>query len=151
MEERAVGTGKSPVSRRFIAQTATALAELLARPLNEVDLVALIVDGVHFGEHTCLVALRIDITGVKHPLAIDTVSAIGSGTGRSKSTGGERTSGVQRVLESYIRVEREPEGTAAGQGDHERRMGLGAAAITLILEQEPKLKWTSQNNPGYDL
>ena len=28
------------------------------------------VDGVHFGEQTCLVALGIDITGVKHPLAI---------------------------------------------------------------------------------
>ena len=28
------------------------------------------VDGVHFGEHSCLVALGIDITGVKHRLAI---------------------------------------------------------------------------------
>ena len=70
VEERCVGTGKSSLCRRFIAQTATALAELLARPLNEVDLVALMVDGVHFGEQTCLVALAIDITGVKHRLAI---------------------------------------------------------------------------------
>ncbi len=58
------GSPRSPVA----SQTATALAELLARPLNEVDLVALMVDGVHFGEQTCLVALGIDITGVKHPL-----------------------------------------------------------------------------------
>jgi len=28
-------------------------------------------DGVHFGEHTCVVALGIDIDGVKHPLAIE--------------------------------------------------------------------------------
>ena len=28
------------------------------------------VDGVHFGEHTCVVALGIDIDGVKHPLAL---------------------------------------------------------------------------------
>ena len=28
------------------------------------------VDGVHFGEQTCLVVLAIDITGVKHRLAI---------------------------------------------------------------------------------
>ena len=35
-----------------------------------MDLVALMVDGVHFGEQTCLVALAIDITGVKHRLAI---------------------------------------------------------------------------------
>jgi len=26
---------------------------------------------VHFGEHTCVVALGIDIDGVKHPLAIE--------------------------------------------------------------------------------
>ena len=84
-------------------------------------------------------------------VTIDTVGAAGSGTGRSKSEGGERTSGGERVLESYIRVERESQGTAAGQGEHEWRMGLEAAAITLILEQEPKLKRTSRNNPGYDL
>ena len=28
-------------------------------------------DGVHFGEHTCVVALGIDIDGVKHPLAVE--------------------------------------------------------------------------------
>ena len=28
------------------------------------------VDGVHFGEHICVVALGIDITGVKHPLSL---------------------------------------------------------------------------------
>ncbi len=75
VEERCVGTGKSSVCCRFIAPTATALAELLARPLNEVDLVAggpgrADGGGVHCGEQTCLVALAIDITGVKHRLAI---------------------------------------------------------------------------------
>ena len=29
------------------------------------------VDGVHFGEHTCAVALGIDIDGTKHPLAVE--------------------------------------------------------------------------------
>jgi transposase-like protein len=28
------------------------------------------VDGVHFGEHTCIVALGIDIDGIKHPLSL---------------------------------------------------------------------------------
>jgi hypothetical protein len=28
------------------------------------------VDGVHFGEHCCVVALGIDIDGVKHPLSL---------------------------------------------------------------------------------
>ena len=51
-------------------QTQTALAELLAADLSGLDLVAFMVDGVHFGEHTCVVALGIDIDGVKHPLAL---------------------------------------------------------------------------------
>jgi hypothetical protein len=37
--------------------THTALAELLAADLSTLDLVCLMVDGVHFGEHTCVVAL----------------------------------------------------------------------------------------------
>jgi putative transposase len=58
------------VSRRFVAQTETALAELLAADLSGLDLVALMVDGVHFGEHTCVVALGIGIDGTKHPLSL---------------------------------------------------------------------------------
>ena len=63
-------TSKSAVSRRFVAMTETALGELLAADLHELDLVALMVDGVHFADHLCIVALGIDINGVKHPLAI---------------------------------------------------------------------------------
>jgi putative transposase len=29
------------------------------------------VDGVHFGEHTCVVALGIGIDGTEHPLAVE--------------------------------------------------------------------------------
>jgi transposase-like protein len=50
--------------------THTALAELLAADLSGLDLVALMIDGVHFGEHTCVVALGIDLDGTKHPLAL---------------------------------------------------------------------------------
>jgi putative transposase len=69
-EKAATSTSKSAVSRRFIAQTETALAELLAADLSSLDLVALMVDGVHFGEHLCVVALGIDIDGAKHPLSL---------------------------------------------------------------------------------
>jgi hypothetical protein len=48
----------------------TALAELLARDLSTLDLVGVMIDGVHFGEHTCVVALGIDIGGTKHPLSL---------------------------------------------------------------------------------
>jgi transposase-like protein len=69
-EQAATATSKSAVSRRFVAATETALAELLAADLSTLDLVALMVDGVHFGEHTCIVAMGIDIDGTKHPLAL---------------------------------------------------------------------------------
>jgi putative transposase len=49
---------------------AAALAELLSADLSELDLVCLMVDGVHFGEHTGVVALGIAIDGTKHPLAL---------------------------------------------------------------------------------
>jgi putative transposase len=68
--QAATGTSKSAVSRRFVAMTHTALAELLAADLSKLDLVCLLVDGVHFGEHTCVVALGIAIDGTKHPLAL---------------------------------------------------------------------------------
>jgi putative transposase len=70
VEQSASGTPKSAVSRRFVAMTQTALAELLTRDLSALDLVCLMVDGVHFGEHTCVVALGIDLDGTKHPLAL---------------------------------------------------------------------------------
>jgi putative transposase len=71
VEESAAATSKSAVSRRFVAATETALEQLLARRLDDLDLVVLMIDGVHFGEHTCVVALGIDINGTKHPLAVE--------------------------------------------------------------------------------
>jgi transposase-like protein len=70
VERSAGSTSKSAVSRRFVAATETALAELLAARLGELDLVALMIDGVHFGEHLCVVALGIGIDGTKHPLGL---------------------------------------------------------------------------------
>jgi putative transposase len=71
VEEQAAATSKSAVSRRFVAATQTALGQLMSRRLDDLDLVAFMVDGVHFGEHTCVVALGIGIDGTKHPLAVE--------------------------------------------------------------------------------
>jgi putative transposase len=71
VEDAATATSKSAVSRRFVAATETALAELMSRDLSGLDLVAFMVDGVHFGESTCVVALGIDADGVKHPLGVE--------------------------------------------------------------------------------
>jgi putative transposase len=70
VDKTATATSKSAVSRRFVAATETALAELLAAPLQDLDLVALMIDGVHFGEHLCVVALGIGLDGTKHPLGL---------------------------------------------------------------------------------
>ena len=68
--QSATATSRSAVSRRFVKMTETALADLLAADLSALDLVAFMVDGVHFAESCCVVALGIDIDGVKHPLAL---------------------------------------------------------------------------------
>jgi len=70
VDESSSATSKSAVSRKFVALTETALAELLSRDLSGLDLVALMIDGVHFAESCCVVALGIDIEGNKHPLAL---------------------------------------------------------------------------------
>jgi len=48
---------------RFVAMTETALAELLDTNLSGLDWVALMIDGVHFAESCCIVALGIGIDG----------------------------------------------------------------------------------------
>ena len=68
--EQAASTSRSAVSRRFVAMTETALKDLLAQDLSSLDLVALMIDGVHFAEYLCVVALGIDIDGTKHPLGL---------------------------------------------------------------------------------
>jgi putative transposase len=70
VEQTASATSKSAVSRRFVAATEHALAALLAADLSDLDLVALLVDGVHVAEHTCVVALGITIDGTKVPLGL---------------------------------------------------------------------------------
>ena len=71
MQQQAAATSKSAVSRRFVAATEAALGQLMSRRLDDLDLVAFMADGVHFGEHTCVVALGIGIDGTKYPLAIE--------------------------------------------------------------------------------
>jgi putative transposase len=70
VEQTSRSTSKSAVSRRFVKLTETALADLLAADLSGLDLVAIMIDGVHFADHLCVVALGIDIDGTKHPLGL---------------------------------------------------------------------------------
>ncbi len=69
VEEASRSTSKSAVSRRFVAATESALAGILSADLSSLDLVALMIDGVHFADHLCIVAMGIGIDGTKHPSA----------------------------------------------------------------------------------
>ena len=67
---RARGTSKSAVSRRFVTQTQAQLDAWRATSLEDLDLAALLIDGVHVGGHCIVVALGVDFTGAKHPLGL---------------------------------------------------------------------------------
>jgi len=68
IEERA--TSKSAVSRRFVARSAAKLQEWLGRPLDELDLVAVMIDGVALARRSVLLALGVDSQGRKHVLGL---------------------------------------------------------------------------------
>jgi putative transposase len=70
VEAAARSTSRSSVSRRFVAATERALDEMMHADLTGLDVVAVMVDGVHFADHLCVVALGIGIDGTKHPLGV---------------------------------------------------------------------------------
>ncbi len=64
------GASRSAISRRFKAATTRALDELLARDLAELDVAALMIDGIIFAEVCCVVALVITTDGTKVPVGL---------------------------------------------------------------------------------
>ena len=64
------GTSKSAVSRRFVSATAQTLTEMMGRDLSTLSICALIIDGIHVGDHLVVVALGIDEQGEKHVLGL---------------------------------------------------------------------------------
>jgi len=64
------GISKSAVSERFVYGTERKLAELMSRELGRISFTALLIDGVHFGEHLVLAAVGIDEQGEKHVLGL---------------------------------------------------------------------------------
>src|SRR2546421_557010 len=67
---QATAISRSAVSRRFIAATKTALAQLLHRDLAPLDVKVLMVDGEHLAEHLAVVALAITADGTKVPVGL---------------------------------------------------------------------------------
>jgi putative transposase len=64
------GVSKSAVSERFVYGTERKLAELMSRDLCQLRVVALLIDGVHFGAHVVLAAVGVDDHGAKHVLGL---------------------------------------------------------------------------------
>ncbi len=64
------GIEKSSVSREFMAASAAQLQELCERKLDELDLVALLIDSKEVGGQTVVVALGLEISGKKHVLGL---------------------------------------------------------------------------------
>ena len=65
VDKEAKSTSRSAVSRRFVKQTETALAELMARDLTGEDIKVLMLDGEHMAERCVVVALAITAAGSK--------------------------------------------------------------------------------------
>ena len=65
-----LSTSKSAVSRRFVALSQQQLDAWLGRSISELDLVAMMIDGIYFGDRVILVGLGIDSLGNKHVLGL---------------------------------------------------------------------------------
>ena len=65
-----VGVSRSTVSRKAAEASEAALRQLLERRFDDVDLLIIYIDGMHFGEQCVLAAVGVDVEGRKHVLAI---------------------------------------------------------------------------------
>ena len=63
-------TSRSAVSRRFVALSQQPLTRGLSRPLSDLDLRVVMIDGIDYHDHTILIALGIDGQGSKHVLGV---------------------------------------------------------------------------------
>ena len=63
-------TSRSAVSRRFVALSTERLRAFVSRPLGELDLRVVCIDGKVFKEHCIVIALGIDTAGRKHVLGL---------------------------------------------------------------------------------
>lgn len=65
-----VGVSRSTVSRESIAASEAALKQLLERRFEDLDLLIIYIDGMHFGDECVLAAVGVDEQGCKHVLAL---------------------------------------------------------------------------------
>jgi putative transposase len=90
------GDSKSAASRALIDKTTEKLASFLDRRLDDVELIAMFLDGIEFAEETVIVALGVTTDGTKVPLGL------WSGSTENHVVAGEL---VQNLIERGLRVE----------------------------------------------
>ena len=65
-----VGVSRSTVSRESIEASEAALQQLLERRFDDVELLIIYIDGMHFGDQCVLAAVGVDLQGRKHVLGL---------------------------------------------------------------------------------
>src|SRR4051812_7255097 len=70
IDDVARSTSKSAVSREFVSRTQENLLDLMSRPLGDLRLAVVMLDGIELKGRCCVVALGIDTDGVKRPLGL---------------------------------------------------------------------------------
>jgi hypothetical protein len=70
VEAVASSTSKSAISRRFVQATAAQVTQLMGRNLATLDVAVLMIDGIIFAEHCCVVAMAITVDGTKVPVGL---------------------------------------------------------------------------------
>jgi len=68
----AKGVSRSSISRKAIAATKPTVEQFRRRTLEQLDLVVLILDGIHIGKRHMIVCMGIDMNGHKHVLGLRT-------------------------------------------------------------------------------
>lgn len=90
------GASKSNASRALIEATAEKLVAFVSRQLDDVDLVAMFIDGIEFAGKTVIIALGVTLDGTKVPLGL---------WGGSTENHVVATALLQNLIERGLRVE----------------------------------------------
>jgi len=126
------GESKSAVSRRFVRHGEKMLSERLAARLDGFDLVALLIDGLHFDEHAVLCAAEDSAL----PPRSARLSAMKRGGGR-----GDRTSLIRAPWLASTFAAHDPRAPTVGLGHHARWRPAGSSHLS------PHLSSSFERNP----
>ena len=122
-------TSRSAVSRRFVALSQRQLTTCLSRPLGDLDLQVVMIDGIDYHDHTILVALGIDARGTKHVLRAH--------CSVTWSTAGSR--GISRCCSSSPAARRSAKRSAAWSGRSASSNAARCTSCAMCLSTCPRI------------